>query len=142
MRFILFVKATGYTEAGIKYSREYTEEIHAYKKALAGAGMLIAAEELYPSSIGIRIVYPVHGGAPEVKAGPFTAGQQLITAYTLIDVSSEDQAAEWALQIPVPQGYGAFEIEIRKLEETRESIHDPMALAMEADLRDQMNMLK
>jgi hypothetical protein len=140
---MLIVKATGYTEAGVKYSREYTDAISVYKKSLARTGVLLAAEELQPSSSGIRILYPLHGGEPEVKSGPFTAADQgLIAGYTLIDVSSESEAKEWALQMPIPDGFGSFEIEIRKLEEETESISDLKRLAMEADLEDQINMLK
>ncbi|MBD1379426.1 YciI family protein [Metabacillus arenae] len=142
MRFMLIVKATEYTETGVKYSRKYTDAVNAYKKSLARAGVLLATEELQPSSNGIRILYPLHGGEPEVIAGPFTVGQELIAGYTLIDVSSEDEAAEWALQMPFPEGFGVFEIEMRMLEEETETIHDPRTLAMAADLEDQINMLK
>lgn len=142
MRFMLIVKATGYVEAGVKYSREHTDAVNEYKKSLARAGVLLAAEELQPSSSGIRISYPLHGGEPEVKVGPFTVGQELIAGYTLIDVSSEDEAAEWALQMPVPKGLGAFEIEMRKLVDETDPMHNPRTLAMEAELEDQINMLK
>jgi hypothetical protein len=141
MRFMLMVKATGYTEAGVKFSREYTDMVILFKKSLARKGVLLAAEELQPSSSGIRILYPLHGGECEVKAGPFHVDHGLIAGYMLIEVSSEDEASEWARQMPVPIGMGAFEIEVRKLEET-ESVYDPRTLALEADLENQINPLK
>jgi hypothetical protein len=142
MRFILIVKATGYSEAGVKHSREHNNAIIAYKRSLAKIGALLAADELQPSSSGIRISYPLDGGEPEVKVGPFPVDRELITAYTLIDASTEDEAADWARRMPVPRGCGAFEIEMRKLEENPDPIRDPRTLAMEADLEDQINMLK
>ncbi|NOU86049.1 YciI family protein [Paenibacillus sp. LMG 31460] len=142
MRFMLIIKSTGYSEAGVKISREHNDAMVAYKKSLARAGALLAAEELQPSSSGIRILYPLHGGEPEVKAGPFPVDQELIAGYTLIEVNSEDEAADWALRMPYPRGCGAFEIEMRELKENTDSSRDPRILAMEADLEDQINMLK
>nr|WP_261306424.1 YciI family protein [Paenibacillus andongensis] len=141
MRFILIVKATGYSETGVEFSREHNDAMVAYKKSLARSGALLAAEELQPSSSGIRILYPLHGGEPEVKAGPFPVDQELIASYTLIDVNSEDEAADWALKMPFPRGCGAFEIEMRELKEHTDSMRDPRILALEADLEDQINML-
>ncbi|SHM78781.1 YciI family protein [Gracilibacillus kekensis] len=140
MRFLLIVKATEFTEAGIRYGRKYTDAVNAYKKTLARAGVLLAAEELHSSSSGIRILYPSHGGDPEITAGPFLVSQELIAGYTLIDVNSEDEATKWALQMPFPKGFGAFEIEMRKLKEETESVQDPITRAMEAELEDQTNI--
>ena len=141
MRFMLIFKATEYSEAGIKISGEYNDAMIAYKKSLARSGVLLAEEELLPSSSGIRILYPLHGGAPEVKAGPFPVDRELIAGYALIDVNSEDEAAEWALRTPVPRGFSGYEIELRKLKEHPDSIRNPSTLAMEADFEDLINML-
>ncbi|MFC5651183.1 YciI family protein [Paenibacillus solisilvae] len=142
MRFMLIVKATGYSEAGVNHSREHSDARIAYKKSLSKAGALLAAEELQPSSTGIRISYPSHGGDPEVQAGPFPPDQELIAEYTLIDVGTEDEALNWALRMPVPAGRGECEIELRRLEENSDSLREPRLQALEADLQDQLNMLK
>lgn len=138
MRFMLIVKATGYSEAGVKFNREHNDAMVAYKKSLARSGALLAVEELQPSSSGIRILYPLHGGEPEVKAGPFPVDQELIAGYTLIEVNSEDEAAEWALRMPFPRGCGASEIEMRELKENTDTTRDARILAMEADLMEQI----
>jgi hypothetical protein len=114
---MLIVKATGYSEAGVDHSREHDAAMIAYKKSLAEAGVLLAAEELQPSSTGIRISYPSHGGEPEVQAGPFPANQELIAKFTLIEARTEDEALHWALRMPVPTGRGGCEIELRRLED-------------------------
>lgn len=142
MRFMLIIKASGYSDSGVKFSREHNDAMAAYNKSLARAGALLASEELQPSSSGIRILYPLHSGEPEVKAGPFPVDQELIAGYTLIDVNSEDEAAAWALRMPFPRGCGAFEIEMRELKENTDSTRDARILAMEADLEDHINMLK
>ncbi|KRE48900.1 hypothetical protein ASG85_25650 [Paenibacillus sp. Soil724D2] len=142
MRFMLIFKATGYSEAGVKICREHNDAMVSYKKSLARSGALLASEELQPSSSGIRILYPLHGGEPEIKTGLFPADQMLIAGYTLIDVNSEDEAADLALRMPIPRGHGAFEIEMRELKENMESTRDPRIQALETDLEDQINMLK
>jgi len=142
MRFMLIIKTTVYSEAGVKHSQAYDEARIAYMKSLARAGVLLADEELQPSATGLRIGYQVHGGEPEVTAGPFPVDQGLIAGYTLIDVCSEEEAIDWARRMPVPYGPVAFEIEVRKLEENRHTPRNPRILAMEADLEDQRNMLK
>ena len=141
MRYMLIVKATGYTEAGVKYSREYDEARTAYKESLARAGVLLADEALQPSATGLRIGYPVHGGEPEVTVGPFPVDQELIAAYTVIEVRLEEEAIDWARRMPVPNGPMAFGIELRKLEEDVDLPRDPCILAMELDLEEQRNML-
>jgi len=142
MRYMMIVKATGLSEAGVGYSREYSDAKDAYMRTLAGAGALLAAEALQSSAAGLRISYPMDGGAPEVVAGPFSADQGLVAEYALIDARTEDEALNWALRMPVPAGSGAFEIELRKLEENNDSWRDPRALAMKDDLQDQLHMLR
>ncbi|WP_235549173.1 YciI family protein [Paenibacillus sp. Root444D2] len=139
---MLIFKAIGYSEAGVKICREHNDAMVSYKKSLARSGALLASEELQPSSNGIRILYPLHGGEPEIKTGPFPADQMLIAGYTLIDVNSEEEAADLALRMPIPRGHGAFEIEMRELKENMNSTRDPRILALETDLEDQINMLK
>jgi len=142
MRFLLIVKATAYTEAGVAYSKELNDAMNTYKKSLAKIGALLADEELHPSSNGIKITYPMDGAKPQVQVGPFPLNQDFIAEYTLIDVKSEEEALNWALQMPVPVGYGEFEIELRRLKEKRVSLQEPGIKALKADLQDQLKMLK
>jgi hypothetical protein len=139
---MLIVKATEYSEAGVKFGLEHDDARRAFNISLAKAGILLAAEQCQPSSGGIRICYPSNGGEPEIKSGPFAIDQELIAEYTLIDVGTEAEARDWALKMPVPSGFGAFEIELRKLNDHPDPIRDPRVLALEADLEDQFNMLQ
>lgn len=142
MRFLLIIKATEYSEAGLADGKDYREAMISYKNSLAKKGALLADEELQPSSTGLRITYPKKGEKPQVLAGPFPVNQDLITKYMLIDVSTEDEALNWALRIPVPKVRGKYEIELRRLKEKLESIQDPGIKAMEASLQENLNMLK
>jgi hypothetical protein len=90
MRFMMIVKATKHSEAGVKPTRELVEAMTAYNEDLAKAGVLLAAEGLHPSSGGIRITYPVPGDKPNVTAGPFEEEKKMVAGFTLIDVRSEE----------------------------------------------------
>jgi hypothetical protein len=141
MRFMLIVKATGFLEAGINYNQEHVDEMMAYKKSLARVGALLANEELQPSSSGIRICYSPQGGEPEIQVGPFSADQELIAEYMVIDVRTENDALKWALRIPVPADRVSM-IEIRRLGEHSDTLPEPGIQALEADLQDHLHMLR
>jgi len=117
MRFILMVKATGFTEAGVKTSLEYEAAMNEFKQSLSREGALLASEELQPSLSGFTITYPSHSEAPEIRSGPFSLERDIVAGFSLIDARTEDEALEWALSVPVPEGRGKFELEIRRLEE-------------------------
>ncbi|WP_395761656.1 YciI family protein [Bacillus sp. 3G2] len=142
MRFLLIVKAAEYTEAGLADRMDYCEAMISYKKSLAKKGALLAEEELQPSSTGLKITYPNKGGKPQVLAGPFPVNQDLIMEYMLINVSTENEALNLALRMPVPKLRGKYEIELRRVKEKLESIEAPGIKAMEASLQDHLNMLK
>ncbi len=141
MRFMLIIKATGYSEVGVNQSQEHVVAMMTYKKSLARVGALLAAEELRPSSSGLRICYSLAGGEPERQAGPFPADQELIAEYMVIDVRSENEALKWALRMPVLAGRECT-IEIRGLEENANSLSESSSQIMEADLQDHLDMLR
>nr|BCJ78249.1 hypothetical protein [Niallia circulans] len=142
MRYILLVQATSYSEAGVKPGRTHTKAMAAYRRALSDAGILLAAEELLPSSGGIRIQFSPGAVEPSFEAGPFQAGRELLAGYMLIEVDTEEEAVSWARQIPVPAGRGGFGIEVRRLKEPNERMKKTMESALEADLHEQLFMLK
>lgn len=142
MRFMIIVKATKHSEAGVRQSREFVEALSVYSEDLARAGVLLTSGKLLPSSSGLKISYPVAGGKPNVTAGPFTEVNGLTAAFLLLNVKSEEEAIEWAIRMPDPHGHGEGEIELRQLFEDPDLAGDPNKQAMEADLRDHIDMLK
>jgi hypothetical protein len=115
MRFMIIVKATKDTEAGVLPEEKLIAEMATYHEQLAKAGVLLDASGLQPSSKGARIKYS--GGKRTVIDGPFTEAKELIAGYTLIQVKSREEAMEWAKRFPSPQGDKDGEIEIRQLYE-------------------------
>ena len=135
MRFMMIVKGTTDSEAGVLPSSEQFDAMTRYNEELARAGVLVAAEGLHASSSAIRISYPEPGGKPKVIDGPFTEAKELIAGFTLIEVNSREEAIEWAMRMPDPHGNGQGEIELRQVFEAQELTQDPEALAKEVDMR-------
>ncbi|WP_088348642.1 MULTISPECIES: YciI family protein [Rhodomicrobium] len=114
MRFMIIVKATKDSEAGVMPEEKMLAEMATYHEELARAGVLLDGTGLKPSSEGWRISYD--GGKQVVTDGPFTETKELIAGYTLIQVRSREEALEWTKRFPNPAGEGcAAEIEVRQL---------------------------
>jgi hypothetical protein len=135
MRFMMIVKATKDSEAGVMPSQELLNAMMKYNEELVKAGVLVAAEGLHPSTSGIRISYPVPGGKPKVMDGPFTEAKELIAGFTLIEVRSREEAVEWAMRMPDPHGFGEGEIELRQVFDAPELTQDPEMLVRVSKLR-------
>ena len=119
MRFMIMVKATPDTEAGVMPDGSLMAAMTAYHEALAQAGVLLDAAGLQPSRAGWRIRYA--GGRRTVTDGPFAESKELIAGYTLIQVRSREEAVEWARRFPAPMGALADgEVEVRQLYELDE----------------------
>ena len=114
MRFMIIVKATRDSEAGVMPEEQLLAAMAAYHEELAKAGALLDGSGLQPSSKGWRIQY--EGDQRKVIDGPFTETKELIAGYTLIQVKSREEALEWTRRFPNPAGDGrAAEIEVRQL---------------------------
>ena len=114
MRFMIIVKATPDTEAGVMPDDSLLAAMASYHEELASAGVLLDGTGLQPSSKGWRIRYS--GGRRSVIDGPFTEAKELIAGYTLIQVRSKEEAMEWTRRFPAPHGeHTDAEIEVRQL---------------------------
>lgn len=112
MRFMLIVKATDETEAGVPPSRELLEEMGKFNEELANAGVMLAGEGLQPSSKGARVLFS--GEKRTVVDGPFTETKELIAGFWLIQAKSLDEAVEWVKRVPNPTGAEGT-IEVRQV---------------------------
>lgn len=114
MRFMIIVKATKDSEAGVMPQEQLIAKMATYHEELAKAGALLDASGLQPSAKGWRIRYS--GSKRTVIDGPFTETKELIAGYTLIQVKSRQEAMEWAKRFPNPAVDGKeAEIELRQL---------------------------
>lgn len=142
MRFMMVVKATIDSEAGITPSPELVDAMMKYNEELVRAGVLLAADGLHPSSGAARISYPVPGGKPVIKDGPFAETKEIIAGYTLIEVKSREEAIEWALRMPDPHGFGEGEIELRQVFDMSDLTEDTNFIERESLLRQKMEQDK
>src|SRR6266511_2072554 len=114
MRFMIVVKATRDSEAGVMPHEKILTEIAKYHEELQKAGVLLDASGLQASSKGWRIRYS--GQKRTVVDGPFTEAKELIAGYTMIQVKSKEEAMEWARRFPNPALDGnEGEIQVRQL---------------------------
>ena len=117
MRFMLMVKASEASEAGVLPSEELLAEMGRYNEELVRAGVLLAGEGLQPSSKGARIRFS--GKQRTVVDGPFPETAELVAGFWLIQVKSRAEAIEWVKRCPNPMP-GESEIEIRQVYEAED----------------------
>lgn len=112
MRFMILVKATEDSEAGVMPDEELLTAMGNYNEQLVKAGILLAGEGLQPSSKGARVRFS--GKERTVIDGPFSETKELVAGFWLIDVKSKEEAVEWVKRCPNPM-YTESEIEIRQV---------------------------
>ena len=113
MRFMIIVKATKDSEAGVMPSEQLLTEMGKYNEELAKAGVLLAGEGLQPSSKGARVKFS--GSKRTVTDGPFAETKELIAGFWLWKVKSKEDAIEWVKRCPNPFPGRESEIEIRQV---------------------------
>ena len=108
MRFMVIVKATEDSEKGTMPSTGMLEAMGAYNEELVKAGILLDGDGLRPSSFGARVQFDKDGNAVVID-GPFAETKELVSGYWVFEVSSREEAIEWAKKAPFRGG----ELEIR-----------------------------
>ncbi|MEK7437954.1 MAG: YciI family protein [Pseudomonadota bacterium] len=113
MRFMIIVKATKDSEAGVMPGEALLSSMQKYHEELMKSGVLVDASGLKPSSKAWRIKYS--GEKRSVVDGPFAETKELIAGYTIINVKSREAAIELSKRFPNPSIDGkAGEIEVRE----------------------------
>ncbi len=113
MRFMIIVKATSDSEAGVMPSEQLLSTMQKYHEELVKSGILVDASGLKPSSKGWRIKYS--GERRSVVDGPFAETKELVAGYTIINVKSREEAIELTKRFPNPAiDGGSGEIEVRE----------------------------
>jgi hypothetical protein len=115
MRFMVIVKASKESEAGVLPSTEILSAMSKFNEELVKAGVLLAAEGLHASSKGARVKFS--GGKRTVTDGPFAETKELIAGFWLWKVKSKEEAIEWLKRSPFD---GGTEVEIRQVFEAED----------------------
>lgn len=118
MRFMVMVKATKDSEAGVMPSEKLLADMGKFNDELVKAGVMLAGEGLQPSSKGARVKF--NGSKRSVVDGPFTETKELVAGFWLWQCKSLDEAIEWVKRCPNPFEDGESEIEIRRVFEAED----------------------
>lgn len=118
MRFMIIVKASQDSEAGVMPSEELMTAMGNYNEELVKAGIFIEGDGLQPSSKGARVRFS--GDKRTVIDGPFAETKELIAGYWIWQVKSKQEAIDWVKRCPNPMPGTDAEIEIRQVFEAED----------------------
>ena len=138
MRFMILVKASKDSEAGVMPSEKLLTEMGRYNEELVKAGVMLAGEGLHPSRKGARVRFS--GATRSVIDGPFPETSQLVAGFWIIQVASREDAIAWVKRCPNPHEGGDSEIEIRQVFEAADfgAEFTPELREAEQRMRDKM----
>ena len=131
MRFMVIVKASKESEAGVLPSQAELTEMGKFNEELVRAGVMLAREGLQASSKGARVSFS--GDQRKVVDGPFAETKELVAGFWLIQVKSKEEAIAWVKRVPFRDGV----IEIRQVFEA-----DDFGPALTPELRDAEERLR
>ncbi len=135
MRFMIIVKASKDSEAGILPNQELLAAMGKFNEELVNAGVMLAGEGLQASSKGARVKFS--GKKRTVIDGPFAESKELIAGFWLWQVKSKEEAIEWVKRCPDPMPGTETEIEIRQVFES-----DDFGAEFTPELREQEEKLR
>jgi hypothetical protein len=133
MRFMVMVRATKDTEAGVLPTTEQLATMGKYNEELVKAGVMLAGEGLQASAKGARVKFAA-AGKPTVRDGPFAETKELVAGFWIWQVKSREEAIEWAKRAPMLPG---DELEIRQVFEA-----DDFGDSLTPELRQQEDRLR
>lgn len=120
MRFMMIVKASKDSEAGVMPSEELIAKMGKFNEQMVNAGVMLDGAGLQASSKGARVKF-AKDGKVSVIDGPFAETKELIAGFWVINAKSLQEAIDWAKKAPNPHGDGAeTAIEIRQFFEVED----------------------
>jgi len=134
MKFMVLVKATADSEAGVMPSEQLLAEMGQYNEELVKAGIMQAGEGLHPSSKGARVRFS--GKNRTVIDGPFSETKELVAGFWIWQCESLQEAIAWVKRCPNPMP-GDSELEIRQV-----FTADDFGEAFTPELREQEERLR
>lgn len=118
MRFMVIVKASKDSEAGVMPSEELLTAMGKFNEELVNAGIMLAGEGLQSSSKGARVEFK--NGKRIVVDGPFAETKELIAGFWIWKCKDLAEAIEWVKRCPNPQPSEDSNIEIRQIFEAED----------------------
>ena len=113
MKYLIIVKATKDSEAGVMPSEKLMAEMIGFHEEMAKAGVLVDGAGLRPSKDAWRVKY-AKSGQRSVVDGPFAETKELVAGYWILECKSKEEAVEWIKRCPNPHE-DEGEVELRQL---------------------------
>jgi hypothetical protein len=118
MRFMVMVKASKDSEAGVMPTEQELAEMGKFNEELVKAGVMLTGEGLQPSSKGARVRFS--GNKRTVIDGPFAETKELVAGFWILQCKSKEECVEWIKRCPNPMPGQESEIEIRQIFEAED----------------------
>ncbi|MEN3317042.1 MAG: hypothetical protein V7643_443 [Mycobacterium sp.] len=122
-RYMLIMRSTPEAEKAMEDQNiDFNEIIAAmgrYNEELIKAGVMLAGEGLTGPDEGFVVDF--NADPPVVTDGPYTEAKELFNGFWLLDVSSKEEAKQWAQKCPLGPG---VKLEVRRVAETDEFPQD------------------
>jgi len=99
MKVLVMIKGDGADEDKVAPTDEMFRVMNAYNEQLVNAGIMLGGEGLQPSKAGAKVVWEA-SGETSVVDGPFAEAKEIVAGYWIWQVSSLDEAIEWAKRCP------------------------------------------
>jgi hypothetical protein len=111
---------------------EVIEAMGKYNESMMKAGVLAAGEGLTDAAEGFVVDFSAE--TPLVTDGPYGETKELFNGFWILEVSSREEAAEWASRAPL--GPGSF-LEVRRVTDMSDFPADNEWVEKEAGWRDE-----
>jgi hypothetical protein len=118
-RYMLIMRSTpeaemAMAEANIDFD-QIIGEMGRFNEELVKAGVMLAGEGLTGPEEGFVVDF--NHDPPMVTDGPYTEAKELFNGFWILDVSSKDEARQWAQKVPLGKG---VKLEVRRVSDTDE----------------------
>ena len=112
-KYMLIMRGTDEAYAAYKQIpfEQVINEMGAYNEAMMTAGVLVAGDGL-AEDMSQNFVVEFGGEEPVVTDGPYGETHELFNGFWIIEVSSRDEAIEWARRAPLIAGN---KLEVRRV---------------------------
>jgi hypothetical protein len=122
-RYMLIMRSTPEAEQAMaEQNIDFNEIIEAmgrYNEELIKAGVMLAGEGLTGPDEGFVVDF--NADPPVVTDGPYTEAKELFNGFWILDVSSKEEAKQWAQKCPLGAG---VKLEVRRVADTEEFPQD------------------
>lgn len=129
-RYMLIMRVSPEAEALMAEQQidfdEVIESMGRFNEELIKAGVMLAGEGLTGPEEGFVVDF--NADPPVVTDGPYTEAKELFNGFWILDVSSKEEAKQWARKVPLGPG---VKLEVRRVHETEEFPQDNPWIAKE-----------